>query len=151
MVITTAPSIPAESVRRIPHYLVTRFCYFNYPLSFTFFPYISLLLICLAFQRDFCYREKVKEQANPMTIAAHRVTRSKDSNLFKDRRGQGQGRVGKARQGRGKCYVSKTCGRKSKISKLCYPFLYGNINSVLYPCPALVSPVCLTLLLLHQS
>lgn len=82
----------------------------------------------------------MKEQGNPMTSAACRVTRSKDSNLFKGRAGQGrtgkgQGRVGKgredkARQGK-KNYVSKACGRKSKISEFCYPFLQRNINSVL--------------------
>lgn len=113
MIIMTLPSIPAESVRRILHYLVTRVCYFNYPLSFTFFLCISLLSIQLAFKRAFCYREKVKERGNPMTRAACRVTRSKDRNLFKGKAGQGKRRTGKGQRRQGKAGQEKMLCQQS--------------------------------------
>lgn len=157
MIIMTVPSIPAQSVRRI-HYLVTRVCYFNYPLSFTFLLYISLLSTQLAFWRAFCYREKVKEQGNPMTSAACRVT---DNNLFKGkawqgkgRTGKGQGRVGKVREGKtgqGKMLSTKLVEGNQRSLNSVIPF-FREIYTVLLPqCPALVFPLCLTLLLPCQS
>lgn len=106
----------------------------------------------------------MKEQGNPMTSAPCRDTRSEDSNLFKVRAGQGKGREG---QGKDRERAGKGQGRRGKArentisakpvegNQRCLnsviPF-FREIQTVCLPqCPALVFPLCLTLLLSCQS